>query len=61
MMVVSADPATQEKVGVTYPSNGEPGARVTTIAPDGSLAQWYLWIGGNISHTRDAPATPAVM
>ena len=32
------DPATQEKVGVTYPSNGEPGARVTTIAPDGSLA-----------------------
>ena len=35
---LKTDPATQEKVGVTYPSNGEPGARVTTIAPDGSLA-----------------------
>ena len=32
------DPATSELIGVTYPSSGEPGARVTTICPDGSLA-----------------------
>ena len=35
---LKTDPATKEKIGVTYPSNGEPGARVTTIGPDGSLS-----------------------
>ena len=32
------DPATRERIGVTYPSNGAPGARITTLAPDGSLS-----------------------
>jgi carotenoid cleavage dioxygenase-like enzyme len=35
---LKTDPATGEKVGVTYPSNGDPGARVTTLAADGTLA-----------------------
>ena len=32
------DPASGEQIGVTYPSNGAPGARVTTFGPDGHLA-----------------------
>jgi carotenoid cleavage dioxygenase-like enzyme len=35
---LKTDPATNEKVGVTYPSSGNPGARVTTIGADGALA-----------------------
>ena len=34
---LKTDPATQKKVGVTYPSNGQPGARVTTLGADGAL------------------------
>jgi len=35
---LKTDPTTKEKIGVTYPSNGEPGARVTTLGPDGFLS-----------------------
>ena len=35
---LKTDPATGEKIGVTYPSNGEPGARVTTLNPEGGLS-----------------------
>lgn len=32
------DADTGERIGVTYPSNGDPGARVTTFSADGSLS-----------------------
>lgn len=34
---LKTDPETGERVGVTYPSNGAPGARVTILSADGSL------------------------
>lgn len=35
---LKVDSGTGERVGVSYPSNGDPGARVTTFAADGALA-----------------------
>ena len=31
-------------------ANSMLGGNATDRAPDGSLAQWYLWIGGNLTH-----------
>jgi hypothetical protein len=32
-------------------ANSMLGGNASDPAPDGSLAQWYLWIGGNVSNS----------